>query len=183
MLILEDRLRQLEEREACLLRELGDLREQNELLEFRVLELVEGVDKTSITTMNASSDNDDSLQHINSKEKSDASTNLPQDDVEQLQFLNNLNDDRVRSRLVQLVNKSTDTEDQKCLLHVLLLLKGLEELRGHKEKNPFLNMTLNVDVDVDVDADADADAVIATATAKNEEMNTNTTPTTLTVSA
>lgn len=45
---LSERIRQLEDRESELLRELGDLREQNELLEFRVLELAECPDRPTI---------------------------------------------------------------------------------------------------------------------------------------
>lgn len=44
---LTERIRTLEAREASLISELGDLREQNELLEFRILELEECHDKVS----------------------------------------------------------------------------------------------------------------------------------------
>lgn len=42
---LTERIKNLEAREASLLHEIGDLREQNELLEFRILELEECHDK------------------------------------------------------------------------------------------------------------------------------------------
>lgn len=42
---LTERIKTLEAREASLLNEIGDLREQNELLEFRILELEECHDK------------------------------------------------------------------------------------------------------------------------------------------
>lgn len=48
---LTERVKSLEAREATLLHELGDLREQNELLEFRILELEECHDKVSLHTM------------------------------------------------------------------------------------------------------------------------------------
>lgn len=42
---VQDRVQYLEEREKCLEKETHELREQNELLEFRILELEENQDK------------------------------------------------------------------------------------------------------------------------------------------
>lgn len=44
---LMERIHQMECREAVILREAHELREQNELLEFRIIELEEGCDKVS----------------------------------------------------------------------------------------------------------------------------------------
>ena len=44
---VQDRVQYLEEREKCLEKETHELREQNELLEFRILELEENQDKVS----------------------------------------------------------------------------------------------------------------------------------------
>lgn len=45
---LLERIHQLECKEAIILKESHELREQNELLEFRIIELEEGADKVSI---------------------------------------------------------------------------------------------------------------------------------------
>ena len=45
---VQDRVMYLEEREKCLEKETHELREQNELLEFRILELEENQDKVRI---------------------------------------------------------------------------------------------------------------------------------------
>lgn len=47
-----DRINQLECKEAAILKESHELREQNELLEFRILELEEGSDKVSDLVLN-----------------------------------------------------------------------------------------------------------------------------------
>lgn len=44
---LLERIHQLECKEAIILKESHELREQNELLEFRIIELEEGADKVS----------------------------------------------------------------------------------------------------------------------------------------
>lgn len=44
---LLERIHQLESKEAIILKESHELREQNELLEFRIIELEEGADKVS----------------------------------------------------------------------------------------------------------------------------------------
>lgn len=45
---VQGRVQYLEEREKCLEKETHELREQNELLEFRILELEENQDKVSL---------------------------------------------------------------------------------------------------------------------------------------
>lgn len=49
---LLERINHLECKEAAILKETHELREQNELLEFRILELEEGSDKVSNLTLN-----------------------------------------------------------------------------------------------------------------------------------
>lgn len=51
---VQDRVMYLEEREKRLEKETHELREQNELLEFRILELEENQDKVSIEAGDAS---------------------------------------------------------------------------------------------------------------------------------
>lgn len=116
---LSERVRQLEEREGELLRELGDLREQNELLEFRVLELAECHERPSF----------DSHQWT---DRRDACTDTDGD----VDFTKQLNDEPIRQRLVGMTNKTTDSEDKSCLMQVLLLLYGLDEL-SRRRAEPF----------------------------------------------
>lgn len=116
VMALSERIRQLEDRESELLRELGDLREQNELLEFRVLELAECPDRPTIISDQWN-------------EKHDACTGT---DDEHL--VNQLNEEPVRRRLFEMSRRTYDIEDKRCLLQVLMLLHGLDELsRQHKE--------------------------------------------------
>lgn len=49
---LLERIHQLECKEANILKESHELREQNELLEFRIIELEEGGDKVSLLFIN-----------------------------------------------------------------------------------------------------------------------------------
>lgn len=141
ILILEDRVRQLEEREAALLRELSDLREQNELLEFRVLELAECADKASITALNVFPDLTDISDAHFLPETKEVSTNTFEDEQEQISSMNQLNDEPIRQGLIKILNQSPEEEDQKCLLQVLVLLHGLEELRRLKY-NPFTSVEI-----------------------------------------
>lgn len=138
---MEDRVRQLEEREAALLRELSDLREQNELLEFRVLELAECADKASITALNIFPDLKDISDVHFLGETKEVSTNTTEDEIEQIASMDQLNDEPIRQGLIRILKKSSEEEDQKCLFQVLLLLHGLEELRKLKY-NPFTNVEI-----------------------------------------
>ncbi|XP_049284250.1 restin homolog isoform X1 [Anopheles funestus] len=155
---LNERIAYLVKREEDLLKESHELREQNELLEFRIIELEESHDKWSLrnnssptvgsgTTKDGWTDTEKEHDElIMLSERSDSGVTSPNshhhlEDQQSgvpspcdLSLLDQIPTDDVRKRLVAMTKRSCyDEEDKLCFLQILSLLNNLEALSQDHE--------------------------------------------------
>ncbi|XP_053670856.1 protein lava lamp isoform X2 [Anopheles nili] len=156
---LNERIAYLVQREEGLLKESHELREQNELLEFRIIELEESHDKWSLrnnssptvggvgTTKDGWTDTEKEHDElIMLSERSDSGVTSPNshhhlEDQQSgvpspcdLSLLDQIPTDDVRKRLIAMTKRSCyDEEDKLCLLQILSLLNNLEALSQDHE--------------------------------------------------
>jgi len=137
----KERVDNLEHKEAALIKELHELREQNELLEFRIIELEEAHDKWSIRnssipgTKDVWTDTEKESDDIALSDRSDSGITSPNshhhlDDRQSvspcdLSLLDHISTEDVRKRLKLMAKRPCyDEEDRLCLLQVLNLLNS-----------------------------------------------------------
>ncbi|XP_053958765.1 putative leucine-rich repeat-containing protein DDB_G0290503 isoform X1 [Anastrepha ludens] len=148
------RVKQLEEQEHQLSTEADELREQNELLEFRILELEESNDKWSLqshttastashtsqtatfpTAKNVWAGREDPMQTIFGKcgngvtnvESGIASAHSQQHAEDEANVLLDPANEELRSRISQMLKKSTlDSDDKDCLQQLIRLVQHLD---------------------------------------------------------
>ncbi|XP_041767398.1 protein lava lamp-like [Anopheles merus] len=155
---LNERIAYLVKREEDLLKESHELREQNELLEFRIIELEESHDKWSLrnnssptvgggTTKDGWTDTEKEHDElIMLSERSDSGVTSPNshhhlEDQQSgvpspcdLSLLDQIPTDDVRKRLIAMTKRTCyDEEDKLCLLQILSLLNNLEALSQDHE--------------------------------------------------
>ncbi|XP_052891027.1 protein lava lamp isoform X2 [Anopheles moucheti] len=155
---LNERIAYLVKREEDLLKESHELREQNELLEFRIIELEESHDKWSLrnnssptvgggTTKDGWTDTEKEHDElIMLSERSDSGVTSPNshhhlEDQQSgvpspcdLSLLDQIPTDDVRKRLIAMTKRSCyDEEDKLCFLQILSLLNNLEALSQDHE--------------------------------------------------
>uniref|UniRef100_A0A240PLZ0 JAKMIP_CC3 domain-containing protein n=1 Tax=Anopheles epiroticus TaxID=199890 RepID=A0A240PLZ0_9DIPT len=155
---LNERIAYLVKREEDLLKESHELREQNELLEFRIIELEESHDKWSLrnnssptvgggTTKDGWTDTEKEHDElIMLSERSDSGVTSPNshhhlEDQQSgvpspcdLSLLDQIPTDDVRKRLVAMTKRACyDEEDKLCFLQILSLLNNLEALSQDHE--------------------------------------------------
>lgn len=121
---LLERIHQLECKEAIILKESHELREQNELLEFRIIELEEGADKllnsgSFNSKQDACTETDDTFDGSNGVMGSSCICNVT----------DQLPTDNVRKSLLAMSKHSCfDEQSRQCLLQVVQLLNNLESM-------------------------------------------------------
>uniref|UniRef100_A0A1Y9H206 JAKMIP_CC3 domain-containing protein n=1 Tax=Anopheles dirus TaxID=7168 RepID=A0A1Y9H206_9DIPT len=155
---LNERIAYLVKREEELLKESHELREQNELLEFRIIELEESHDKWSLrnnssptvgggTTKDGWTDTEKEHDElIMLSERSDSGVTSPNshhhlEDQQSgvpspcdLSLLDQIPTDDVRKRLIAMTKRTCyDDEDKLCLMQILSLLNNLEALSQDHE--------------------------------------------------
>lgn len=149
---LLERIKQLEQKEIELQDETHELREQNELLEFRILELEESNDKWSLQS-NTTPSSKNVWNNVGGKEsdeaiiftdRSDSGVTSPHshhhidDRINvispcDLNLLDHMTNEDLRRRLSQILKKpNIDEEDKICLQQVLAFVQNLEAMsHGH----------------------------------------------------
>ncbi|XP_063708386.1 LOW QUALITY PROTEIN: uncharacterized protein LOC134837008 [Culicoides brevitarsis] len=145
---LKERCRKLEHQEAALTKELHEVREQNELLEFRIIELEEAHDKWSVrsnstpsgTTKDVWTDTEKESEDIVMSERSDSGVTSPNNSHHHsedqhsvspcdLSLLDQLPTEEIRKRIREMSKRNCyDEDDKTCLMQVLSLLNNLEAL-------------------------------------------------------
>ncbi|XP_036322340.1 restin homolog isoform X2 [Rhagoletis pomonella] len=153
------RVKQLEEHEHQLSTEADELREQNELLEFRILELEETNDKWSVqshttasttsqtatapTVKNVWANQEDPMQLIFGKCGNGAasvdsritSPNNQQHAENEINLIDPANEE-LRRRISQMLQKSIlDSEDRDCLQQLIRLVQHLDLMAQRSESN------------------------------------------------
>ncbi|XP_055908249.1 restin homolog isoform X2 [Eupeodes corollae] len=149
---LLERIKQLEQKEIELQDETHELREQNELLEFRILELEESNDKWSLQS-NTTPNSKNVWNNVGGKEsdeaiiftdRSDSGVTSPHshhhidDRINvispcDLNLLDHMTNEDLRRRLSQILKKpNIDEEDKMCLQQVLAFVQNLDAMsHGH----------------------------------------------------
>ncbi|XP_055856980.1 uncharacterized protein LOC129919902 isoform X2 [Episyrphus balteatus] len=149
---LLDRIKQLEQKEIELQDETHELREQNELLEFRILELEESNDKWSLQS-NTTPNSKNVWNNVGGKESDDAIIFTDRSDSGvtsphshhhiddrinvispcDLNLLDHMTNEDLRRRLSQIIKKpNIDEEDKICLQQVLAFVQNLDAMsHGH----------------------------------------------------
>ncbi|XP_044740727.1 COP1-interactive protein 1 [Chrysoperla carnea] len=121
--LLKERIRCLEAHEQQLLRQLQQLREQNELQEFRILELEECHEKWSLRSQSSSELRDIETSRVVTPITNDTN------DCTLINDNDNMNEhDLIREHLLVMLNKTQDPDDRHCLQQVTTLLDNLETL-------------------------------------------------------
>ncbi|XP_067644535.1 putative leucine-rich repeat-containing protein DDB_G0290503 isoform X2 [Eurosta solidaginis] len=153
------RIKQLEEREYQLNTEADELREQNELLEFRILELEETNDKWSLqshttnsttsntatlpTVKNVWANHEDPMQMIFGKcgnvegnmDSGITSPHSPRNAEDENNLMDPANEE-LRRRITQMLKKpSLDSEDKHCLQQLIQLVQHLDLMSQRSEPN------------------------------------------------
>ncbi|XP_050341424.1 putative leucine-rich repeat-containing protein DDB_G0290503 isoform X2 [Bactrocera neohumeralis] len=168
------RIKQLEEQEHQLSTEADELREQNELLEFRILELEENNDKWSLqshatspttttdksqtVTANTAKDiwtsREDPMQMIFGKcgngeanmSSANAASHSQQHDEDEVNLTDPANEE-LRQRITQMLKKSAlDSDDRHCLQQLIQLVQHLDLMAQRSEPNS-LNTTTSCSSD------------------------------------
>ncbi|KAL7020546.1 hypothetical protein ACKWTF_011572 [Chironomus riparius] len=162
---VQDRMKYLEEREKRLEKESHELREQNELLEFRILELEENQDKWSLRS-NLTPDSKDTCNCWREKESddlmmmtmsSDSGITSPNshhlDDHQSvspcsISLMDQLPTDDMRAHIIKMSKRSFYNDDDKlCFSQMLMLLNSLEAL-SHEQSiigDEFSSMDYSMD--------------------------------------
>ncbi|XP_036233259.2 putative leucine-rich repeat-containing protein DDB_G0290503 isoform X2 [Bactrocera oleae] len=161
------RIKQLEEQEHQLSTEADELREQNELLEFRILELEENNDKWSLQSHATSPTTTDRSQTVTANTAKDiwtsredpmqmifgkcgngdanmnsgiASSHSQQRDEHEVNLTDPANEE-LRHRITQMLKKSAlDSDDRHCLQQLIQLVQHLDMMAQRSEPNS-LNTT------------------------------------------
>ncbi|XP_059622155.1 GRIP and coiled-coil domain-containing protein 2 isoform X2 [Phlebotomus argentipes] len=160
---LIEKIRLLEQKESELSKETYELKEQNELLEFRIVELEESHDKWSLRS-NSTPDTrdvwtDTEKEHddlLMMSERSDSGVTSPHSHHQlddrtslpspcDLSMIDSIPNDDVRKRIIAMTKRSCyDDDDKLCLLQILSLLNNLEALSQDQEiTGEFLSLEIN----------------------------------------
>ncbi|XP_055705583.1 GRIP and coiled-coil domain-containing protein 2-like isoform X2 [Phlebotomus papatasi] len=160
---LIEKIRLLEQKESELSKEAYELKEQNELLEFRIVELEESHDKWSLRS-NSTPDTrdvwtDTEKEHddlLMMSERSDSGVTSPHSHHQlddrtslpspcDLSMIDSIPNDDVRKRIIAMTKRPCyDDDDKLCLLQILSLLNNLEALSQDQEiTGEFLSLEIN----------------------------------------
>uniref|UniRef100_A0A1L8DC87 Putative pftaire-interacting factor 1a mitochondrion n=1 Tax=Nyssomyia neivai TaxID=330878 RepID=A0A1L8DC87_9DIPT len=159
---LMEKIRLLEQKESELHKEAYELKEQNELLEFRIVELEESHDKWSLRsnstpdTRDVWTDTEKEHDDLMMSERSDSGVTSPHSHHQlddrtsfpspcDLSMIDSIPNDDVRKRIIAMTKRPCyDDDDKLCLLQILSLLNNLEALsQDHEITGEFLSLDAN----------------------------------------
>ncbi|XP_055688464.1 uncharacterized protein LOC129792975 isoform X2 [Lutzomyia longipalpis] len=159
---LMEKIRLLEQKESELHKEAYELKEQNELLEFRIVELEESHDKWSLRsnstpdTRDVWTDTEKEHDDLMMSERSDSGVTSPHSHHQlddrtslpspcDLSMIDSIPNDDVRKRIIAMTKRPCyDDDDKLCLLQILSLLNNLEALSQDQEiTGEFLSLDAN----------------------------------------